>query len=84
MYDLLWILLLVDVVINVAGLFVSVIFKTYHHFDLLGSVSYLTLTALSLGFSTLSIPQIVQSSCVFAWALRLGGWLNFLRVWHQS
>jgi len=75
MYDLLWILLLVDVAINVAGLFISVIFKTYHHFDLLGSISYLTLTALSLGFSSLSIPQIVQSSCIFAWALRLGYYL---------
>ncbi|XP_040582373.1 uncharacterized protein [Lepeophtheirus salmonis] len=69
----------VDFGIQAVGWIVSIIFKTEKNYDLFGSLTYITVTSISLAWSTNSIIQIVQSNLVFLWALRLGVFL-FIRV----
>jgi len=74
-YDILWVLFLIDVAINLLAFVGSVVFKNYKNFDLVGSLSYIVVCSVSLAFSSLRLNQIIQSSCVLLWALRLGIYL---------
>ncbi|KAG2438330.1 hypothetical protein HYH02_011026 [Chlamydomonas schloesseri] len=68
--------LAVDVAINWAGWAVASAFKTEKFYDLLGSVSFLTLTAGSLVAGGASgARKFVVSGMVMAWAVRLGSYL---------
>lgn len=68
--------LLVDVAFNLGGWAVGTLFKTEKYYDLVGSFSFLTLTAGSLFIAGAGAPRKILVSCmVGVWALRLGSYL---------
>ena len=66
-----------DVAINVIGWAWSAIHKTEKYYDMVGTGSFLTLTAGSLFLSPgpLSVKKLLVSSMVGIWAVRLGSYL---------
>lgn len=72
--------LAIDVGIQLVGWATACLFKTEKAYDALGTVSFLALALGSLGCSVSQYPrQIVMSTLVSAWTLRLGSFL-LLRV----
>ena len=66
--------------INWAVFVPSNLAKTEHYFDLTGSATYVTVTAVALLFSNdLDARAVIAGIMVFTWALRLGSFL-FLRI----
>jgi steroid 5-alpha reductase family enzyme len=67
-------------IINWAVFVPSNIAKTEHYFDLTGSATYITVTAVALAFTEdLDARAVIVGAMVFVWALRLGSFL-FRRV----
>jgi steroid 5-alpha reductase family enzyme len=67
-------------VINWAVFIPSNLLKTEHYFDLTGSATYVTVTAVALLLSEdLDARAVIVGAMVFVWALRLGSFL-FQRV----
>lgn len=66
---------LLDLSINFVGWCISAAAKTHKNYDLVGSVSYLLCTAVSLFHSDRNLVQKVQSLLIIVWALRLGIYL---------
>lgn len=67
-------------VINWVVFVPSNIAKTEHYFDLTGSATYVTVTAVALALSEdLDARAVIVGAMVFVWALRLGSFL-FRRV----
>eukprot|EP00096_Caligus_rogercresseyi_P002458 TRINITY_DN1458_c0_g2_i1.p1 TRINITY_DN1458_c0_g2~~TRINITY_DN1458_c0_g2_i1.p1 ORF type:complete len:266 (-),score=52.05 TRINITY_DN1458_c0_g2_i1:95-892(-) len=69
----------IDFGIQAVGWIISTVFKTEKIYDLFGSLTYISVTSVSLAWSSYSIHQIIQSNLVLIWALRLGAFL-FVRV----
>lgn len=70
--------LIVDLAINVGGWLVATLLQSEYFYDLLGSISYLSLAIGSLAYGgTYFSRQIVMTTLVSVWCCRLGSFLFF-------
>ncbi|ROT83501.1 hypothetical protein C7M84_023318 [Penaeus vannamei] len=73
-------LAVVDFGIQWGGFVVAALLKTEKFYDLTGSITYILIAYLNYKWSNSGHPrQLIQTSCVAIWALRLGAFL-FTRI----
>merc|ERR1712002_599492 len=73
-------LTLINFGIQWAGFAVAAYFKTEKFYDLTGSATFILVSYLNYKWNNVDHPrQLVQSSCVWLWAFRLGIFL-FVRI----
>ena len=79
-YPIAWILVAYSLLLQVVVAIPSMIFNTEKYYDLTGSLTFISITAIAtFTNNTLAIEQIIAAGMVFAWAGRLGSFL-FLRI----